>query len=568
MEPTEYLEKARSNNPEIMEIYPEQEKMSRVLFESLKKGGTIQVAQGPTGMGKTLVIIAVSLALVDIGKRVLIAEPTYRHINDNIQTEYQKIMAGAPPLPIRYGLSHPRYQDLVCPAGNLECNPDKRECQALINSCRKVQDRFECDQAKIVVCVHHLLASKPSVMNEFDAILIDESHGFPNVLQSQTQKTISGVKFEKIINDAKKNPDTENIAEDLERITQRIQGRVHKGQAIPESLNEEVFETLREIASKNEENSDLQELKHFQGGQFSSKGDFHAIKYGKKFSIKDTVSVGLISATIEDPRAHVRDCKFDSLILQPVDKYDTDRFRLRFLNRPIFGLMNGPRLSKGDAENYSVFREEANAIILELVEAVNEVTLILCQNQLDAESVLAALDKHESIRSRLTVLPDDNESDLDTFENLIQAELDQGKQIIIATASSRLWEGANVTGLKFLIIDALPYRRPSLEESEPASPKQRSQSWKSMKRFMLNRVQQGIGRLVRREGEWGVAVIIDGRFYASSKIFFRELPNYIASEQIFTWVQREKLLPKVISMIKRLKSGKSGGKNTTIDSFR
>ena len=87
MNPEEYLEVAKDNSDEIYEIYEEQYRMARILFESMKMNGVIQVSQGPTGMGKTLVILAVAKALIEIGKRVLISAPTYNHLYDNMIKE-------------------------------------------------------------------------------------------------------------------------------------------------------------------------------------------------------------------------------------------------------------------------------------------------------------------------------------------------------------------------------------------------------------------------------------------------------------------------------------------------
>ena len=161
----------------------------------------------------------------------------------------------------------------------------------------------------------------------------------------------------------------------------------------------------------------------------------------------------------------------------------------------------------------------------------------------------------EKVKNRLTILPEDS-NDVDSYENIIKNEIEKGKTVIIATASSRLWEGANVPELKFLIIDALPYRRLNPDEKSATGSK-RAKTWKSMKRFMLNRMQQGIGRLVRKEAEWGIAVIIDNRFYTNHKQLFKELPRYIVSDQIFRWTEKDNLINKVVRMIKQLKSGKS-----------
>ena len=55
--------------------------------------------------------------------------------------------------------------------------------------------------------------------------------------------------------------------------------------------------------------------------------------------------------------------------------------------------------------------------------------------------------------------------ELDIIVNEINKNIDEQHNIIIASASSRLWEGANIKDVHLLIIDALPYPRPSLEEA-------------------------------------------------------------------------------------------------------
>ena len=99
MNPLEYLQKAVNSSDTIDRIYDEQQKMANVLYQSMNQQGVIQVSQGPTGMGKTLVELAVACALKDDGKRVLIAVPTYNHVADNLRME-ASLMYGRLCLPL------------------------------------------------------------------------------------------------------------------------------------------------------------------------------------------------------------------------------------------------------------------------------------------------------------------------------------------------------------------------------------------------------------------------------------------------------------------------------------
>jgi len=559
MNPEEYLELAKERSDEISEIYNEQNRMARILFESMKMNGVIQVSQGPTGMGKTLVILAVAKSLIEIGKRVLISAPTYNHLYDNMIKEAKLIFGEeiTENTPIMFGRTNQRYENLIqeCPRHLEYCkNPSSKECQKHIDECQRAKDQLICNNSSVVFTVHAYIVSVPSYMNEFDVVLIDESHGFPDVIRSNTQTSFSIEDLQRLI----KNESDATIKQQLEtslNYWKDAKKRINADKKVPQALIDRIYNPIKNVASLASETSELSNFKYYDLARLTSSGRLYVSSYRKIPDWNENLSVGLISATIEDARAHIRDCQFNSLVMRPADKYETDRFRLRFEKRPVYGLIDGPRLSKGDPENYGLFRDEANNIIKDLVENTNEITLILCQNQKDAKSVQNTLKKSEKVKNRITILPEDP-LDVDSYEVIIKKEIDRGKTVIIATASSRLWEGANVPELKFLIIDALPYRRLNPDE-KTATGSKRAKTWKSMKRFMLNRVQQGIGRLVRKENEWGIAVIIDNRFYTNHKQLFKELPNYIVSTQIFRWAEKANLMTEIVKMIMQLKSGKS-----------
>ncbi|MFQ5976831.1 MAG: helicase C-terminal domain-containing protein [Candidatus Heimdallarchaeota archaeon] len=561
MEPEEYLDKAAAFSDEIEDPYPEQKRMARILFESMKIQGVVQVSQGPTGMGKTLVQVSVAKALVDLGKRVLIAVPTYNHLNDNTIRELEWIDVDRPS--IIYGISNKRYTDVKCPLGRSYChrNPISKTCQEQIESCPIAKERGEATKGSLALTVHHMIASKPTIMNDFDVILIDESHGLPEVIRGQAEKTITPNALNKFFQTYKDAVDLDHA----QKLMKRAQRQLQRDKRPPRSWADDILSNLRETAREHPNNENFAEWRYYDFAEWASDGTLHFRQHRKKIQVPDHLSVGLISATIEEPRAHVKDCEFANLILRPPDVYDTPEFRRRFEHRPIFGIKDGPRLGKADPKNYATFRDEANRIIHELVTEIKEVTLILCQNKRDARSIASALEQDITLKNRLTMLDDEQFEELDSFEDYIQAEIDTGKRLIVATASSRLWEGANVPKLHFLIIDALPYRRASSLEQRATKGRQRAQSWKAWRRFMLTRIQQGVGRLVRKKDEWGIAVIIDGRFHSNHKQFFRELPLYITSPQIFRWTERKKARQDIQRMIGFLRRGKSGRRDKLLD---
>jgi len=129
--------------------------------------------------------------------------------------------------------------------------------------------------------------------------------------------------------------------------------------------------------------------------------------------------------------------------------------------------------------------------------------------------------------------------------NEMQARVDQavalGKDVVLTSASNRFWEGVNINGLRLVLIDALPYPSP-----EPLERRTRGH-WRSsrMFRFMIRRLQQGIGRLVRHEKEWGIALVIDGRFNAQWRTIRSAVPNYM---QNVSFVPRSEVSRKIKSV--------------------
>jgi len=569
VDPQEYLEQASKRYPEkIKKPYDEQIQMANTLFESMKMSYVVQVAQGPTGMGKTLVELAVARSLNDLDKRVLIAAPTHNHITDNLLQEARLIFDQAPP--VMFGLSHERFDDTRthCPRGLDTCNmPGSKECEPYQDSCKIAEMHFKCRAANTVFTTHAYIVSKPSFINEFAVLFVDESHGLPNVIRGASQKTLPLQSFQRLLN-REKNPEVLSALKDAkEKFDRAVQFSAKSKSSPPPILAQQTLETIKRAARYAPEGSDLSQWLFLDQAKFSSDGSLVATRYRKKPNWNETLSVGLISATVEEPRAHARDCGFESLVLRPKAQYDTETFMRRFERRPIFGLIDGPRLAKGDMENYPLFRNEANGIIVKLVRLLDEVTLILCQNRQDSQSIEAAIREVPDIYRRLSVLPDEEDSsNVESYEEFIKKEIGKGKKVIIATASSKLWEGANVPDLRYLIIDSLPYRRPDPEEKEGTGARA-AQSWKNMRRFMLSKVQQGVGRLVRSDDDWGVAVIIDERMYTNRAQFFKELPRYITSPQIFRWVTTDKMESEITIMASQLKAGKNGRKDRSIKDF-
>jgi Rad3-related DNA helicase len=266
-------------------------------------------------------------------------------------------------------------------------------------------------------------------------------------------------------------------------------------------------------------------------------------------------SIALISATIESPRFHANDAGFPYHTLAPPIQVESARMvKSRFSNRPIFGLVDGPilRIDTQFPDSYKSARTEANKIISSTLPLVNHPALILCRNSEDAKSIHAYLKDEKSIQERLYLFDkEDIAMEVDEIESKLNEKIDAGQDIVVTTASSRLWEGVNLKRLRLLIVDALPY-----PASQPYDHFEKGtwSSWRTSRtfRFMIRRIQQGIGRLVRTDDDpWGMVVVIDGRFNAQWNTIKSVLPIYMTSPDIMKFVTRNQLSQEIMETVKK-----------------
>lgn len=584
MRPHDFLKIAEERDDTIEEIYTEQFEMAQILYESMLQENTIQVIQGPTGMGKTIVIAANAAALRNAGKRVLIAVPTYTHMNDNTRKALELIDQD---YSISYGLTANRYQNLKCPKPENNhsspnqwiCSNHAKECRGI--DCLIVEDTLCLKDKQIVLTTHAKIISKPSILNEYDCLIIDESHSLPSTIQSHQEKLlpIESIQAEEEFLQ-EQGVDTSLLRDALTDYA-KIKERSKRGKRIPALYQKRILQKVQEfgvlLQKKHPTLLGRAEMKAISEIILNAYQKTQAMWTGWGFIVfgtsrkpihKESLSVGLISATIDDPRDHAKDCGFVEKILRPPKQFiKSPRFRRWFEHRPIYGLLDGPNLATNynNPEAALEARKASNEIISSILKHVNYVSLVLCRNQRDASSVRQHLEKFPSLRNRLFEIEESSDIELDQLEDEIAEKVSTGAPIILATASSRLWEGANVPRLKVVLIDALPYPRPSAISSQKG--RRSSEFWKAMFRFMLNRLQQGVGRLVRREGEWGIAIIIDGRLYANRGRLFAKLPDYFVAKTIFRWRTSKALIQEIPSMITRLESGEDARLDENLEKY-
>lgn len=576
-------------------LNPEQKEMIPFMFEALQKKGVVFVGQGPTGMGKTFVVAAVAKALVAQGKKVCIAVPTYAHLREVMGDHLTKmgvdysLWRGLPHLEEEMGEGCPlkggkKPSSIFCSdAEDSPSGPYSETCKNM--NCTVKREIAAAESSPVVLTVFHKLISKPHRLGKFDITIFDESHGLEPALRSARVLKIRKTDLQILSTFAPTHSEKfDEVQESLEYLRRRAREEIptiYVERSIVDPLKEAIKEVKEKIieAEKNEKNYDESvENTYYSVGGFISAVEQRQERY--RFVYHDEgilgiplkitflppadkktpkeISIALISATIESPRFHANDAGFQEHVLaSPIQIQSGRLIRTRFKKRPIIGLVDGPILRKDPQfpESYSLARVEANKIIETIVPSFKYPILILCRSNEDAKSIESHLKHVKEVERRLYLLEDEDMMlDLDALQSKINTEIDKGRNIIVTTASSRLWEGANIKQLRMLIVDALPYPSPHPFEKFETG---RYASWRTSRTFrlMIRKFQQGVGRLMRTdEDPWGICTVIDGRFNAQWRTIRSVLPNYMTSPEIIEFVTRDKLREELNTRVAHLEN--------------
>ncbi len=570
-------------------LFPEQKDMIYPMFEALQKKGLVFVGQGPTGMGKTYVVGAVTKALVELGRRVCIAVPSYVHLEDVMGLQLKELGVDFSVLRGLSALKKEKHEG--CPLKKMEIpssvfcsDSDKAKTGPRSETCKNIdctvrREQHAARNARVVLTVFHKLIYNPSLIGDFDVIIFDESHGLEDALRNARLAKIRKHDLEVL------KPFVSNDGSALTDAMQTIDrvGALGLDEVNPMLVEREFSNTIKEILPLIE--AKIRETEEASGRTDPSVTDSYftlsrsinsidrldSYKFiyhnesilgipqritfvrfrGKEVS--NNTSIGLISATIESPKFHAKDAGFSFHTLAPPVQIQSERLiEERFRKRPIFGLVDGPILRKDPnfGVSYDSARLEANKTIADLVPKFQYPTLILCRSGEDARKIESHFRSIYDVHRRIFLFDEEgSQSDLDVVQSVINSKIEEGKDIIVTTAASRLWEGVNLNRLRFLIIDALPYGSP-----QPYDKFERNvwSSWRTSRtfRFMIRRMQQGVGRLVRSPKDpWGIVVVIDGRFNAQWNTIRTALPSYMTDTKIVEFVTREKISSAVMAKV-------------------
>lgn len=485
------------------------------------------IIQLPTGTGKTHSYLGIVSNALNLGLRVCVLCATK---DDQGQVErYSKDFKCCAIPSTVYGieeyncaLTGERADYLICSEQRRKCEESEISCEALVANKRYSEDRF------IITNFSKFLSVRPST--EFDLIVIDDSHGFENTVEQHFQNSIRYGKAGNLYDKYQNDLIMENFLGNFIEIFDDIYDTMPPG-GLVRRISEDYIKRFAEHVIASDK---VELLRNFRTADKFDHPALRDMVYFIDSCVRLTMHTFYIRKDYyapEDPDgadviARLSE-KFQELIVrqrfgnsriifstgtlgqQPLVHAKSCTFRQYAPNDFVVVPAEEPRIVKDWFSNLCIFEvgdvgsfkdpstfPKALDLTLELLRRPHVKTLMLFKNYRAQEYARHMIEKE--ISREIGFIDD-------TFQSEQVKELVDKSRIILATASSRLWEGIDIQGLLLEIIFDLPYIRPPVHMEG-------LRSWRYGKRKMLLRLQQGIGRLIRQENDAGVCVIFDNRF--------------------------------------------------------
>jgi len=504
---------------------PYQETCVREAIDGLNQQRDV-IIQLPTGTGKTYTYLPIVCNALNAGLRVCILCPT-KDNQRQIENCSRDFSCNATPSTV-YGIEEydcaitgERADYLICSEEREECEKKGLQCEVLQANKQYGEDRF------VITNFAKFLSVKPA--NEFDLIVVDDSHGFENSVEQRFQSSVRYGKANGLYDKYKDDRVMENFLGNFVEIFDDIYDAMP-----PDRLNTRISEDyVKRFAERVITTDKVELLKHFGALDKFDRPACQDIAYFIDACVRLTVHTFYIRKDYyapEDPdgaevisrlsekfqKAIVRQ-RFDNAMVifssgtpgQPIIHARSCTFRQYSPNDLVVVPKEEPPIVKGWFKNLRIFEVEdvgsfkdpgtfpkSLDLTLELLKRPHVKTLMLFKNYRGQEYAKNVIEK--KIKREVGFIDD-------TFSSEEVKEVVDRSRIILATASSRLWEGIDIQDLLLEIIFDLPYIKPPVYMDG-------QQSWRYGKRKMLMRLQQGIGRLIRQENDAGVCVVFDSRF--------------------------------------------------------
>lgn len=488
--------------------------------------------QLPTGSGKSFIYIPLTLAAAAKGHRVCILAPTNLIVDQITNEFFPYFEVDEEPLIVK-GIEN--YQCLYtnCKADYAICTPDMRSgtCESKYSECNVLKINKKLEESGIVVTNFHKFLSTP-VKNQFDLIIIDDSHGFESAKDGKFVSTLNYRHIDAMYNRhsetndliAQISGDFMDIFDDIYNSIppEKLDRRISNDDIDKISKIENVAELKQKISSLSDYDRDIcydminfieackqttlntfyvtKEFHNQDDKTFSSLISRNSEQYQDMIIRKafGTARIVFVSATMGDIQRHARYCttrNYDMIPLDIVPTIRPEKIENWFNGLTVFEIADYPE-------------KELDLAVVKTAEIIPKLSgkiLLLFKNYRDQKRAQELL--NSSITKPVTFIDD-------SYNTEAVQKLVKGAGIIMATASSRLWEGIDIKDLGFVFIFHLPFIRPPVHLGE-------NQQFPHIRRKMLIRLQQGIGRLIRKENDTGICVV-----YAHDLKKYKNAPTF------------------------------------------
>ncbi len=506
----------------------------------------------PTGTGKTVVFSPVVAESRENNSRTLVLGAT-KQAQSRIEREIKRFLSSGD-TKLVFGVEEYDCPLLKSKAESWYCRENKVECKKLNISCAVIQSEKDYHDKPLVITnfSKFLLAQGGG---SYDFIVLDDSHSFENAKEQAYQLTIQAADgnslYEKGISNDKIKAFVEDFLNIFAQAFERCLNPSDKdGVGV---VSPDYIAHFASLSTKH----DSEKLKKEIGGMLAGKDRkvclnmyyfvMHCTKASRyeffvrsDFYNREWIDSELISRQVEvdylikskfgnsaiiyatatpgDAFKHANSCSLrnyddSNLKITPIEKFEQVENWFKNLNILVV-------TDIGDTRETGPFDSALN-LTTEILTKRNERSLILFKNYRDQRKANERL-KGLFSPNRLFFL-DSTIDNSDFVENLASKS-----QISLASASSTLWEGINIQSLRIAIITTAPFIRPIAGKK---------MNYPDLERRMLIRLQQGIGRIIRSESDFGVSILMDSRFqgYVKKKYFDKRLLNrtkFVTADQV------------------------------------
>lgn len=501
----------------------------------------VGVVIAPTGLGKTAAYLAPVIYYGLEGKRTVISAPT-TPLQEQVEKEMRKFKdLGITPVLVKGVLRYPCELKGPKKVATPKFCEENQPCSYRA-TCEYFKSKEATKEANIII-TNHAYYLYHYIELKSDFLVIDESHGFEEAAFDKLRPSLWLGRFEKGYKRLKELHDQtgEESLKELMGVWDELEEAIS---FVPLKLriNYASFDPFVEWCDENNGTLDKAKLvaeryvekdvekasfyllcidlanfrvclRDHRSYTFTSDGETqYAVPRRYESLLKryyNCDSVILVSAIMQDANVHAMTLGLGDkeVISHPEIPYPLERQNRRLL----LGITPAPTLRKEKtAESGFVIPKDergwANEIILASLESIPVKTLVLFASRADSRIVVPYIKSHVRNRPFLEVGVEQEETDI------IQGKIDRFQQengIILLTASTKFWQGIDIRKLRMVIIDALPY--PPLRELKLIyGDEQRAFDLQRLR--MSARLQNGLGRIMRHRGDWGIGIVVDGRW--------------------------------------------------------